>query len=456
VSGAFAGERAVVVGFGVSGRAAAEVLLAEGAQVRVSEARPAHELELGSMDGVLVLTGGHLPEHLDDATLVVVSPGVPQDADVVRWSRDLGQPVVGELELGARLCAVPYVGITGTNGKTTTTEMVAAMLRSSGLRARACGNVGHPFSLAARDPELQALAVEASSFPLAFQDGFHPRVSVLLNLAPDHLDWHGSFAAYADAKARIYRCQGPGDTHVGNREDQQAARLSQRAPCAVRWFRATPPRGTEVGVDGGRVVSAEHGDLGGPQGRSPAFLADAAAAAAAGLAFGLEPGVIRAAIESFSPLPHRGSVVATVGSVRFVDDSKATNPHAALAALEGVQDAVLIAGGLAKGVDLSPLAAAAPRLAAVVAIGEAAPAIAEVFEGLVPVTPAATMEEAVDVAFRAAPTNGTVLLAPACASQDMFRDYRERGERFARAARALGAASSSAPAEPGRRTVARG
>jgi UDP-N-acetylmuramoylalanine--D-glutamate ligase len=458
--GAFAGERAVVIGFGVSGRAAAEVLRAEGADVWVSEARAEADLDDRPTGGqVRVLAGGHRPDHLDGATMVVASPGVPQVADVIRWALERGLPVVSELELGARLCRVPYVAVTGTNGKTTTIELVAAMLKASGLEARACGNVGYPFSLAARDPSVEALAVEASSFQLALHQRFHPRVSVLLNVAPDHLDWHGSFDDYARAKARIFELQGPGDVHVGNRDDPRAAEISERAPCPMRWFRSTAPGDDEVGVDGGRVVSRVHGDLGRPRARTRSFLADAAAAAAASLAFGLDPEPVRAALESFRPLSHRGAVVATIGSIRFVDDSKATNPHAALAAMDGLADGVLIAGGLAKGVDLSPLAAAAPRLAAVVAIGQAAPAVVQVFDGLVPVRTAASMDEAVAVAFELAPEGGTVLLAPACASQDMFRDYRQRGDRFAEAVRRLEAGasgSSSVATEDGRTQVSHG
>jgi UDP-N-acetylmuramoylalanine--D-glutamate ligase len=178
-------------------------------------------------------------------------------------------------------------------------------------------------------------------------------------------------------------------------------------------------------------------DLGAPAIDNRSFLADAAAAACAGLAFGIPTEAVALALQTFAPLPHRGTVVAQAGSVKFIDDSKATNPHAALAALDGLKDAVLIAGGLAKGVDLSPLAAAAGSLAAVVAIGEAAPAVARVFDGLVPVFRAGSMEEAVELAVKAAPEGGTVVLAPACASQDMFRDYRERGERFTAAARGV-------------------
>jgi UDP-N-acetylmuramoylalanine--D-glutamate ligase len=374
---------------------------------------------------------------------------------VIAWARGRGLSVWSELELGARLCRVPVVAVTGTNGKTTTTEMVAAMMRAAGLTARACGNVGYPFPLAAREPQHDALAVECSSFQLAFQETFHPGVSVLLNLAPDHLDWHGSYERYADAKARIYRNQSGKDVHVGNRDDRAAASISERAGCSLRWFRWGSPGQDEVGIVDGVVLVGRGGgrgpiELGRPQAVARGFLTDAAAAAAAARAFGLGDGAIRSVLQSFTPLPHRGTVVAEVAGVRFVDDSKATNPHAALAALEGLSNVVLIAGGLAKGVDLSPLVQAVSGLSGVVAIGEAAPELTRLFQGHVPVWRAGSMEEAVDRAGRASVPGGTVLLAPACASQDMFRDYRERGDRFAAAARAQAdRASSHASAQAG-------
>jgi UDP-N-acetylmuramoylalanine--D-glutamate ligase len=442
-TGRFTGHRALVVGYGASGRAAAKVLVSEGAEVRVSEARAVEEL--GPVDPrVTLLAGGHREEHLHGATIMVVSPGVPEWAPIIGWARRRGLPVWSELELGARLCTVPVIGVTGTNGKTTTVELLAAMLRQSGLTARACGNVGYPFSLAAVEP-FQALAVEASSFQLRFQESFHPRVSVLLNVAPDHLDWHGSFVAYAEAKARIYASQGPEDVHVGNREEGLGAEISRRAPCPVAWFRGGPPEAGEVGVVEGRVVSrqADTLDLGRPAGAGRSLLIDSAAAAAAALAFGLAPEAVRSALQSFHPLEHRGSVVAEAGSVRFIDDSKATNPHATLAALEGRSESVLIAGGLAKGVDLSPLAQAAPNLAAVVTIGEAASALEAVFDDLVVVRRAGSIEEAVEFALEEAHPGHDILLAPACASQDMFHDYRERGERFAAAARDLAAQAAT-------------
>jgi UDP-N-acetylmuramoylalanine--D-glutamate ligase len=433
MSGPFSDERAVVVGAGVSGRAAARVLIEGGAEVWVTErgGAPA-DGELAAL-GVVVLAGGHREEPLNGATLVVTSPGVAEEADILRWASRRGLRVWSELELGARLCAVPYVAVTGTNGKTTTTELVASCMRAEGLDAVACGNIGHPFSLAVREGR-DALAVEASSFQLRFSESLHPRVSVLLNVSEDHLDWHGSMERYGDAKARIHRLQGEGDVHVGNRDDARGAALSDGARCDRVWFRFDEPGPGETGYRGVDLVSRIASDvsLGSVDpARGAGFRADAAAAAAATLSFGLEPSSVARGIESFTPLPHRGEVVGSLHGIRFVDDSKATNPHAVLAALEGVRNVVLIAGGLAKGVDLAPLASAATSLDAVVAIGEASPNLVRIFDGLVDVRTAGSIEDAVRTASGLAVPGGTVMLAPACASQDMFRDYRERGDRFA-------------------------
>jgi UDP-N-acetylmuramoylalanine--D-glutamate ligase len=438
VTGAFEGEHAVVIGAGIAGSAAARVLSAEGATVRVSESGSAGRAaeDLGAL-GVEVLDGGHVPEHLDGATLVVPSPGVPPHAEIMRWARERGLPVMGEMELGARIATAPYLAITGTNGKTTTTQMVTACLQASGLDAVACGNIGRPFPAAARETH-DALVVEVSSFQLETQTSFHPRVSVLLNLAPDHLDWHGTFEAYAAAKARIFANQGEDDVHVGNRDDVGAAALSRSARCEVRWFTTREPNAEEAGFQADRLVAGWSGsDLGRVAPDTSAMRADAAAAAAAAHAFGVTDEAIARGLDGFVPAAHRGEVVAEVTGVRFVDNSKATNPHAAVAAVGNADGVVLIAGGDAKGVDLSPLAAIADRLVGVVTLGASAERVRSVFEGRVPVRDAAAIEEATRAAFEAAPNGGTVLLAPACASWDMFRDYAERGDRFAAAARAL-------------------
>jgi UDP-N-acetylmuramoylalanine--D-glutamate ligase len=315
--------------------------------------------------------------------------------------------------------------------------MLGACQRAAGMDAVACGNIGRPFPSAAREPH-DVLVVEVSSFQLATQESFAPRVSVLLNLAPDHLDWHGSFEAYAAAKARVFAHQGPGDVHVGNDDDETAAAVSRWAPCEVRWFGTGEPTTDTPGFRDGRLIAGWSGaDLGPLPIDTPGMRADAAACAAAAHAFGIADEAVADGLAAFVPEPHRGESVATVDDVRFVDNSKATNPHASLAAVGTADGVVLIAGGHAKGVDLSPLGSLAPHLAGVVAIGAAAAQVRAVFEGRVAVRDAASIEEATRIAFGLAPRGGTVLLAPACASWDMFEDYVERGDRFAAAARAL-------------------
>jgi UDP-N-acetylmuramoylalanine--D-glutamate ligase len=435
------GARVLVVGGGVAGASAASVLAAEGASVRLTDRRPRGELDAAAIEaaGVELRAGGHRRDDLDGVELVVVSPGVPPSNEILDWAGELGVPVWGEMELGARLASMPYLAVTGTNGKTTTSGMLAACLSAAGLDAKACGNIGDPFPAAARGPH-DVLVVEVSSFQLARQTSFHPRVSILLNVAPDHLDWHGTPGAYAAAKARVFAAQGEGDTHVGNRDDAAAAALSSTAPCPVRWFRTGEPRDGEVGFVGGELVSRAGDELrlGPVDDERAGYRCDAAAAAAAGLAFGIAPAAVTQGLAAYRPAAHRGEVVATVDGVRFLDNSKATNVHAALAAIEAVPGSVLIAGGRAKGQDLGALGTRAGRLRAVIAIGESAEEIVRVFDGTVPVSVAASVEEATRRAFEAARPSGTVLLAPACASWDQFRDYVERGDRFAAAARALG------------------
>jgi UDP-N-acetylmuramoylalanine--D-glutamate ligase len=442
MSGAFSDDRVVVIGAGVAGIAAARALAQEGASVSITEARPRELLgDLQTLEalGVEISAGGHERSHLDEATLVVTSPGIPPSAEVRRWATERGIPVWGELELGARLVHVPYLAVTGTNGKTTTSGMIAACLRAAGLDAVACGNIGRPFPTAALEHH-DVLVVEASSFQLADQESLHPRVSVLLNLAPDHLDWHGSFEAYVEAKRRIYARQTTaGDVHVGGRDDVVAAGVSSQAPCRVVWFRSDPPDLDEVGYRDGSLIAMLNGpeELGAIDGERAGYRADAAAAAAAALAYGAGAQAVRDGLASFAPERHRGEPVAEADGVRFLDNSKATNVHAAVAAIDGVHDAVLIAGGRAKGQDLSPLATRAHRLSALVVLGESADVLATLFDGLVVVRRAGSIEAATEIAFTLASRPGVVLLAPACASWDQFHDYRERGDRFARAARSL-------------------
>jgi UDP-N-acetylmuramoylalanine--D-glutamate ligase len=444
MTGAFEGRHVVVLGAGVAGRAAASALLAEGARVRLTDDRDADDLgDLGDLRtlGADVCLGGHRSDDLEGVDLVVTSPGIPPTVPVFDLAAARGVEVWGELELGARLTTVPYLAVTGTNGKTTTTGMLASCLQAAGFDAAACGNIGFPFPTAAR-AGFDVLVVEASSFQLERHTTFHPRVSVLLNLAPDHLDHHGAYPAYRDAKARVFVCQGPGDVHIGNADDEAAAAVSRTAPCDVRWTSIVdrPTQVGSVGVDAGELVALT--DVGAiplgvvDDGRAGSR-ADAAAAAAAALAFGVGIEAVAAGLATYEPEAHRGEEVVEVDGVRFVDNSKATNVHAALAAIGGVRDAVLIAGGRAKGQDLAALGGGAAHLRAVVAIGEAADDIVGVFADLVVAERAASIEEATRRAFALAARPGVVLLAPACASWDQFASYVERGGRFAAAARSL-------------------
>lgn len=429
----------LVVGLATSGEAAARALLADGAVVRAVDERldVACAEELRGL-GAEVRLGPHALGDLDGIDLVVPSPGVPPRVRILAEAVRRGLEVRSELDLGAARAGVPSIAITGTNGKSTTTELVASILRAGGRDAIACGNIGYPLIRAAGEGH-DVLAVEASSFQLHFAPTFHPRVSVITNLAADHLDWHGDLSSYAEAKARIFANQRGDDVHVGNATDPLARALSTAATCRRIWFRVDEPGPGEVGWSGDAVVARLEDTTvveGIPDG-GPAWREDVAAAVAATLAFGCDAESVGEGIRSMRRLPHRGDVVAVHGGVRFIDDSKATNVHAALAAMAGHRDVVLIAGGLAKGVDLSPLLAASEHLAGVVAIGEAAPQLLRLFDGVVATRSADSIEEAVIVAASLAPAGGTVLLAPACASWDMFRDYVERGERFAAAARAL-------------------
>ena len=433
----------LIVGLGVSGMAAARVLATLGARVRVTEEASSPELieraaQLTSI-GCEVELGGHDLGRLD-ADVAVVSPGIPPNSPVVLALRARAVEVIGEVELAYRMSACDFLAVTGTNGKTTTTSLLAAMLEESGKPSMAAGNIGVPLvdAVAAIGGD-GVIAVEVSSFQLATTVTFRPRVAVLLNVADDHTDWHGSREAYVDAKARIVGNQAPDDVFIPNWSDPVAMDIGSRTAARVVPFSATdlPPGG--VGVAAGRVSwrGEELFDVADVPVPGVAGKEDAIAAAGAALEYGVERDAVVRALKGFKSLSHRLQVVAESEGVVYINDSKATNPHATLSAVKGLEDVVLIAGGRSKGIDLSVLAATVPPVHAVVALGEAADEVARAFSGLVEVDKVASMDDAVRAARARSRPGGSVLLAPGCASLDMYPSYAERGKDFARAVRAL-------------------
>ena len=431
----------LVVGLGISGYSAAMALRRLGARVTVTESSSSLEIEERAEQlraaGARVDLGGHDLASLD-AGLAVVSPGIPPSAPIVRRLTERGVEIVSEVELAFRIARCDFLAVTGTNGKTTTTSLLAAILEEAGVETRAAGNIGYPLiDAVAEVGEGGALAVEVSSFQLAATQTFRPRVAVMLNVAEDHTDWHGSFEDYAAAKARIVANQTPEDFFLPNHEDPVAMKISATARSRVVPFSAVsmPPEG--IGVSDGSVYYEgasifDTDDLPLP---GAAGIEDATAAAGAALCYGIDARSIRRALRSFRPLSHRLEVVARAAGVTYIDDSKATNPHATLSAVRGLTAVVLIAGGRSKGIDLSALAATVPPVTSVIAIGEAREEVRAIFAERVPVDVCDSMDEAVGRAIARSVPGGSVLLSPGCASLDMYDSYKARGEDFARSVR---------------------
>jgi UDP-N-acetylmuramoylalanine--D-glutamate ligase len=437
------GRRVTVVGLGVSGFAAARALLGLGAKVYVTDSAsdgPIQERAAALRAvGAAVDAGRHDVSKLD-CDLAVVSPGVPPWSDTVEELRRRGVGMIGEVELAFRLSACDFLAVTGTNGKTTTTSLLAAMLQEGGIKCVPAGNIGFPLIDAiASIPEDAVIALEVSSFQLETIDCFRPQIAILLNIAEDHIDWHGSLDAYVAAKARIVENQTSDDIYVYNVDDSYAREIARWAPGKTFGFSGRGPVPDGIGVSdysiayrGRDLVDVADVSLPGIPG-----LEDVAAAAGAALEYGVEQRAVIRAIKGFRPLRHRLEVVGELDGVTYINDSKATNPHAALAAVEDLKDVVLIAGGRSKGIDLSPLADTVPPVRSVVALGEAAAEVERVFQNVAPVKRATSMAEAVTIARGQSVAGGSVLLSPGCASLDMFESYSARGEAFVRAVEEL-------------------
>lgn len=417
--------RVLILGAGVSGVAAARLARTAGMAVTVYDEKPS---DRPFAPDIGLATGVWDPVLLNGVDLVVASPGFAERSFPVLDVLESGIPIWSEIEFAYRRVKSPIAAVTGTNGKTSVTEATAAMLDASGLDAPATGNIGSPLSDFA-DSDYDALVVEVSSFQLRFIEEFHPEAAAITNVAVDHLDWHGSPQAYRESKARIYANQTSTDLLVYDADDEGASTLAAGAPSSRYPVSATRVPEGGAGFDGRNLVVGDVTiDVSDLKSQDPTHLVNLACAGALALRMGATSrGVVTGALD-FSPGAHRRSVVARSGGVTWVNDSKATNPHAALASIRAHDRVILIAGGLAKGIDLTPIVEEG-NVALVVGIGEAGPNLVEAAgeRGRL----AGTMEIAVEVAFSAAQSGDTVLLAPGCASFDQFTSYGARGDRFA-------------------------
>lgn len=443
---AFRGRRVLVVGLGRSGVAVARALAPAAAEVVACDEKPADELSKEARElagaGVELRAGDQTPALLAGVDLLVRSPGVPWEAPLIVAAREKGIEVVGELELAYRLLVTErVVAVTGSNGKSTTTALLGEIFRRAGEDVVVAGNIG--VALTAVGAEIRpttTVVAEVSSFQLEDAVTFRPRVAVLLNLAPDHLDRHGSPAAYYRTKWRLFENQRPEDYAVlnadeessGNRDELQAAVLlfgRGAAPGPGVWL-AGDDVAYDVRIQKGTLLPSRDIRLPGPHN-----LSNAMAAACAALAMDVSPPAIAEALVEFEGLPHRLEFVGEAGGVRYVNDSKATNVASALTALATFEGPIiLIAGGKSKGGDFGALAAAARgKVRLAVLYGAAREELAATFEGVVPLERVDTVGGATAKAAASARRGDVVLLSPACTSWDQYRDFEERGDDFKRA-----------------------
>jgi UDP-N-acetylmuramoylalanine--D-glutamate ligase len=433
--------RVLVYGLGLSGRAAARLLLARGTSVLAVDDK-AVEVN-GDLGGKIeLLPGGGSQDLPAGVDAVVVSPGVPLDRPILEDARRQGVPVIAEVELAFPLLDGPVVAITGSNGKSTTTAMTGEMVRAAGLPVEVCGNIGEPLADKVDGPAGRVFVVELSSFQIEGIDTFKPKAAALLNLSEDHLDRYGTMAAYGAAKKRLFRDMDPDGVAVLNADDPETVEVETRArrrffsrlrPVTDGCWADTEGRVVEVSPGGANregieLFHASDVPLAGVQN-----LENAMAAALLARAVGVEPEAIRTALHGFRGLPHRLQKVGEKGGVFFYDDSKGTNPGATLKAIEGFADGTvhLILGGRNKDADLAVLTPMVRRKARrAYLIGEAAAELEQALGGAVPYEMAGTMEQAVRSAASQARPGEAVVLSPACASFDQFRNFVHRGQVF--------------------------
>jgi UDP-N-acetylmuramoylalanine--D-glutamate ligase len=446
-------KRVLVVGLGKSGVASAIFLKSRGARVTVSDTKPQAELknEIPVLldQGIVVETGGHGERTFRGQDLIVVSPGVPVDAPPLVQARALGEKVIGEIELAAEFFPGKIVAITGSNGKTTTTTLAGEILAAGGLATVVGGNIGTPaISLVERATADSTAVLEVSSFQLETIQTFRPQIAVVLNVTPDHLDRHRTFAAYVEAKARIFENQRTEDFAVLNADDPTCVEMAKRTTAQVFWFSGKTEVKRGAYVREGEILFRDS------KGQRELMLLseiplkgahnveNVLAAVCVGVLSGVEPGRIRNAVASFKAVEHRLEYVATIRGVEYYNDSKATNVDATIKALESFPANIhLILGGKDKGSDYSALnSLLRQRVKRVYTIGAAAAKIEAQIKGTAEIVHAETLENAIRRASESAQPGDIVLLAPACASFDQFRNYEHRGKVFKEVVKALATA----------------
>ncbi|SFG27844.1 UDP-N-acetylmuramoylalanine--D-glutamate ligase [Desulfotomaculum arcticum] len=439
------GKKILVVGAGKSGISVARFLMQKEAIVTLTDNRDRDKFN-GELDDLLA-SGvraelGSYPEVAPGVfDLVVVSPGVPPTVAPVVSARERGVPVTGELELAWRFARTPFIAITGTNGKTTTTALVGEIFRAAGYKALVGGNIGVPLVDVVEDyGPGDIIVAEVSSFQLETVEFFRPRVALITNITPDHLDRHGTMEAYTAAKAKIFTRQGDGDYTVLNYDDPKTRALAGITPGKVIFFSRRHILEEGVFVHKGNMLLRLGGsateimpikDIAIPGGHN---LENALAAAAAAAVLGVSPALLEQTLRTFPGVAHRLETVAEINGVKYVNDSKGTNPEASIKALEAFdRPIVLLAGGRNKGSDFTEFARLARQKTRVMVIlGECAAEIEQAARqaGVTNILKAASFNEAVLMAHGAAKSGDVVLLSPACASWDMFKNYEERGELF--------------------------
>jgi UDP-N-acetylmuramoylalanine--D-glutamate ligase len=450
------GKRVLVVGLGKSGVASALFLKSRGARVTVSDAKAEAELReqipVLLDHGIAVETGGHGERTFREQDLIVVSPGVAVDAPPLMQARALGEAVIGEIELAAQFLPGPIIAITGSNGKTTTTTLTGEIIKAGGFSTVVGGNIGTPaISLVAASTPQTVTVLEVSSFQLETIKTFRPRVAVVLNVTPDHLDRHRTFQAYVDAKARIFENQHSDDFAVLNADDPTCVEMGGKTKAQVFWFSRKQQVSQGTCAREGQILFRDATSLRElmPISEIPLKgshnLENVLAAVCAGMIMGAGPEHIRSAVRAFKAVEHRLEYVATIRGVEYFNDSKATNVDATIKALESFPANIhLILGGKDKGSDYTVLNdLLKQRVKKVYTIGAAAAKIESQIKDAAEIVRAETLETALKRAAVAAVRGDVVLLAPACASFDQFKSYEHRGRVFKDAIRALAAQARS-------------